>query len=114
MKPYVFYHFLKGLGHDLNPKFSNFIRPFSMYRIINMGIVSGSSKFETQISNYKQGTEFEILSFYKQSFSGYCLHMCCIGISFNYKYCFLLFIILFIIHIESDYIVCRESFCQRK
>lgn len=34
--------YLKGFGHGLSLKFSNFVFPFLMSRIVNMGIVNAS------------------------------------------------------------------------
>ena len=44
------------------------------------------SKFESQISSYKQDTEFIILCFVNKARILSFLHMCCIGVSFNQMY----------------------------
>lgn len=47
---------LKELGHDLTQNF-NFVFPLLMSRMVNIGIVPVSSKFESLILSYKRVTE---------------------------------------------------------
>ena len=57
-----------------------------MFILINIEVYNAMSKFESQISSYKQDTEFIILCFVKKARKCQFLQMCCIGVSFNQMY----------------------------
>lgn len=44
---------LKGLGHDLSSKFSNFIFSIFMSRIVYKDVFKALTKFKSQVSSYK-------------------------------------------------------------
>lgn len=86
-----------------------------MLRLVNLGICSALSKFESQILMYKQDTEF---LFFLQNF--FFVNKARILLLFTYVFYFMFQLNFassvdnFIYeHIESDYLVCHESFCQR-
>lgn len=58
----------KGPRYDLSSKFLILCFHFLMPRVVNMGNVIGSSKFEGKILSYKHTTEFEILCFINKFF----------------------------------------------
>ena len=53
---------------------------------MNIEVYNVISKFESQISSYRQDTEFIILCFVNKARILSFLHMCCIGVSFNQMY----------------------------
>lgn len=58
----------KGPRYDLTQNSEFYVFIFLMPRVVNMGNVIGSSKFEGKILSYKQTTEFEILCFINKFF----------------------------------------------
>lgn len=78
--------------------------------MVSMGIFNTLLKFENQLLSYKQDTEFKILCFVNIA-QALLLFMCHIALSFNQMFSSVDDIIYE--HIESVYLVCHESFCQR-
>lgn len=70
---------------DFSSTFLYFIFPFSLSKMVNMGICNASHQnFEFQISSSKQEIGFKRFGFFKTDLmSCYCLHMCYISIRFN-------------------------------
>lgn len=82
-----------------------------MFRMVSMGIFNTLLKFENQLLSYKQDTEFKILCFVNIA-QALLLFMCHIALSFNQMLFSSVDDIIYE-HIESVYLVCHESFCQR-
>lgn len=53
---FVFKASLEGPVHDLSTEFSNFVFPFLISWMVNMGICNALLKFRSQISSYKKDT----------------------------------------------------------
>lgn len=53
---FVFKASLEGPVHDLSTEFSNFVFPFLIFWMVNMGICNALLKFRSQISSYKKDT----------------------------------------------------------
>lgn len=79
-----------------------------------MGIFNSSSKFESQILNYKQDTEFEIICFgNKAQLSLVIVYIQCMFYWYKFPSNSSVNNIIHV-HIESVYLVYHELFCQKR
>lgn len=83
--------------------------------MVYLSNLNDSSKFESQILRYKQGTELDVLCYVHETrvLLLFYIQLCGIGIEFQSNVAFLVNNIIYK-HIGSVYFVWNELFCQEK